>query len=215
MKINSILIGKGKGSAGNVTVVQLKGQTILKQKASIVANPRTAGQIFQRNMVSRAVIAWQLCGTILKSGWTSLLPFCSEYNTYVSENSTFFKDATFTKEDFKVLNVLGSKATKGRLGVLSTSVDEIADDSQGFIIDSAQLSNIAKIGDKLKLVVGKSNSDRMVYSEQLVSADMLSGVANSVPFDAQLTHGTGLPIYAIWLESADGNASTTSTFVQG
>ena len=41
MKINSILVGKGKGSAGNVTVTQLKGQTILKQKATIVANPNT------------------------------------------------------------------------------------------------------------------------------------------------------------------------------
>jgi hypothetical protein len=75
MIINSLLIGKGKGSAGNITVNQLKGQTILKQKASMVANPRTDAQVAQRDMVSRAVYFWQLFGNVLKSGWTSLLPF--------------------------------------------------------------------------------------------------------------------------------------------
>ena len=97
MKINSILVGKGKGSAGNVTVTQLKGQTILKQKATIVANPNTEAQQLQRKMVNRAVYFWQLFGNVLKSGWTSLLPFCSEYNTFVSVNSGFFKSKEFIK----------------------------------------------------------------------------------------------------------------------
>ena len=101
MIINSLLIGKGKGSAGNITVNQLKGQTILKQKATMVANPRTDAQVAQRDMVSRAVYFWQLFGNVLKSGWTSLLPFCSEYNTFVSTNSMHFKSSTFTKESYK------------------------------------------------------------------------------------------------------------------
>ena len=64
MKINSILIGKGSGSAGNVTVLQLKGQTILKQKATIVSNPRTTAQVAQRRMINRAVYVWQLFGFV-------------------------------------------------------------------------------------------------------------------------------------------------------
>ena len=106
MKINSILVGKGKGSAGNVTVTQLKGQTILKQKATIVANPNTEAQQLQRKMMNRSVYFWQLFGNVLKSGWTSLLPFCSEYNTFVSVNGGFFKAKDFDKSTYRNIFIL-------------------------------------------------------------------------------------------------------------
>ena len=143
MKINSILIGKGSGSAGNVTVVQLKGQSILKQKATIVSNPRTSGQISQRNMVTRAVLAWQYFGSVLKQGFTSLLPHSSQYNTYVSVNAEHFKGKTFTKETFRLADMLESVASKGSLGVLQMDQALINGDDLQITLNKNSLQGIA------------------------------------------------------------------------
>ena len=213
MIINSLLIGKGKGSAGNITVNQLKGQTVLKQKATMVANPRTEAQVAQRDMVSRAVFFWQLFGNVLKSGWTSLLPFCSEYNTFVSTNSIHFKSSTFTKESYKNLESIGATATKGRLGTLIASVEEVTAGAQSFFLNSSQLKNIAKIGDKIKLLIGALDQETMSYAEVLVTAALLSSDGPVISFAGELEDPYGPVVYAIWLESADGRESTTSTFI--
>ena len=212
MKINSLLIGKGKGSAGNVTVTQLKGQTILKQKASIVANPNSVAQQVQRNMMNRSVYFWQLFGNVLKSGWTSLLPFCSEYNTFVSVNSQFFKNKTFDKNTYKNLDAIGAQATKGRLGALVVSVDEILEASQVFILNAAQLQNIAKVGDKIKLLIGAQNQETMNYEEIVVTSTLLASSNPVVTFQSPLGDAVAPYVLAIWLETADGKDSTTAIF---
>lgn len=212
MKINSILVGKGKGSAGNVTVTQLKGQTILKQKASIVANPNTEAQQLQRKMVNRSVYFWQLFGNVLKSGWTSLLPFCSEYNTFVSVNSDFFKGKSFDRDSFKNMDAVGAQATKGRLGTLLSSVDEVISDKQSFYLNASQLQNIAKLGDKIKLLIGEQNQETMSYAEVLVTSDLLASPTPKVVFDADLEITAAHFVIAIWFETADGKDSTSAIF---
>lgn len=212
MKINSIIIGKGKGSAGNITVTQLKGQTILKQKASIVANPNTEAQQMQRKMMNRSVYFWQLFGRVLKSGWTSLLPFCSEYNTFVSVNSQFFKGKTFDKDSYKNIDSIGAQATKGRLGTLIYSVYEFVDDTQSFSLNASQLQNIAKVGDKIKLLVGEQNQETMAYAEVSVTASLLASTSPVVSFVSDLEIGASDFVGTVWLETADGKDSTSSIF---
>ena len=212
MKINSILVGKGKGSAGNVTVTQLKGQTVLKQKATIVANPNTEAQQLQRKMVNRAVYFWQLFGNALKSGWTSLLPFCSEYNTFVSVNSGFFKSKNFDKDSYKNMDSIGAQATKGRLGTLVVSVDDINNASQSFNLNASQLQNIAKVGDKLKLLIGAQSQDTMSYAEISVTATLLASSTPTVTFDSDLEDSSVPLVYAMWLETADGKDSSSAIF---
>lgn len=212
MKINSILVGKGKGSAGNVTVTQLNGQTILKQKATIVANPNTEAQQLQRKMVNRSVYFWQLFGNVLKSGWTSLLPFCSEYNTFVSVNSGFFKEKLFDKDTFRNIDAIGAQATKGRLGNLNVEVDDILSESQSFTITASALQSIAKVGDKIKLLIGERSQETMSYAETVVSAPLLASSAPIITFDATVENPTSALVYAVWLETADGKNSTTSFF---
>ena len=212
MKINSILVGKGKGSAGNVTVTQLKGQTILKQKASIVANPNTEAQQLQRKMVNRAVYFWQLFGNVLKSGWTSLLPFCSEYNTFVSVNSGFFKGKDFDKDSYKNMDAIGAQATKGRLGTLLSSVDEVLAEEQSFYLNASQLQTIAKVGDKIKILIGAQSQETMSYAEVLVTAPLLASPNPKVTFNADLENPAVPLVHAIWLETADGKDSTSAIF---
>lgn len=212
MKINSILVGKGKGSAGNVTVTQLKGQTILKQKATIVANPNSDAQKLQRRMMNRSVYFWQLFGNVLKSGWTSLLPFCSEYNTFVSVNSQFFKDKTFGRDSYLNLDSIGVQATKGRLGTLVVSPAEINDEDQTFILNSTQLKNIAKVGDKLKFLIGAQHQETMTYAEEIVTDSLLADLNPSVSFYNPLGDSSVPLVYAMWLETADGKDSTSAIF---
>ena len=212
MKINSMLVGKGKGSAGNVTVTQLKGQTVLKQKATIVANPNTEAQQLQRKMVNRSVYFWQLFGNVLKSGWTSLLPFCSEYNTFVSVNSGFFKGKVFDKDSYKNMDAIGAQATKGRLGTLIASPDEIINETQYFVLNASQLQNIAKVGDKIKLLIGEQNQETRSYAEVLVTAPLLASNDPTVSFESELENPDVPLVYAIWLETADGKDSTSSIF---
>ena len=212
MKINSILVGKGKGSAGNVTVTQLKGQTILKQKASIVANPNTEAQQLQRKMVNRAVYFWQLFGNVLKSGWTSLLPFCSEYNTFVSVNSGFFKGKDFDKDSYKNMDAIGAQATKGRLGTLIVSLEEKTSTDQTFNLNAVQIRNIAKVGDKIKILIGAQSQETMSYAEVLVTAPLLASPNPKVTFNADLENPAVPLVHAIWLETADGKDSTSAIF---
>ena len=213
MIINSLLIGKGKGSAGNVTVNQLKGQTILKQKASMVANPRTDAQVEQRDMISRAVYFWQLFGNVLKSGWTSLLPFCSEYNTFVSTNSNHFKSSTFSKESYKNRDAIGATATKGRLGSLDALPVFIAEDTMLFSIPPSKIKGIAKAGDKLKVLIGQQSQETLSYFERVLlpsdfaNDDFTLSISSSIEgYDTPL-------VYCLWLETADGKESTTSKFI--
>ena len=215
MKINSILIGKGSGSAGNVTVLQLKGQTILKQKATIVSNPRTTAQVAQRRMINRAVYVWQLLGGTLKQGWTSLLPYCSQFNTYISVNAQFFKDADFTKETMVNGDVIGSVATKGSLGTLTYSIDVIEDNEASINLSSANLHQIAKEGDELVLLIGPRNSSEMEYSEAPVTAALLASASPNVMFPDITAQASATAVSSVFVVSADGKNSSTSTFKLG
>jgi hypothetical protein len=49
MVINSVLVGKGRGSAGNVTAGVWKGIPYIRQKPTTVANPRTKKQTINRD----------------------------------------------------------------------------------------------------------------------------------------------------------------------
>ena len=210
MKINSILIGKGSGSAGNVTVVQLKGQSILKQKATIVSNPRSSGQISQRNMVTRAVYAWQQFGSVLKQGFTSLLPHSSQYNTYVSVNAEHFKGKTFTKETFRIADMLDSVASKGSLGELQMDQAVINGDNLEISLNKNSLQGIAKAGDKIVCLANWEHRDTANYAEIEVTIAMLASANPVANFDLNLGAPSGDLISAFFLVSEDGRKSTTS-----
>jgi hypothetical protein len=213
MKINSILIGKGSGSAGNVTVVQLKGQSILKQKATIVSNPRSSGQISQRNMVTRAVYVWQLFGNVLKQGFTSLLPHSSQYNTFVSVNAPHFKGATFTKETFRLLDLVGSTASKGSLGELQVDDAVINSEDLRIQFNRGSFASIAKAGDRIVCIANYETEETANYAEAEVTVAMLASVNPIANFELNLGAPSGDLITAIFLVSEDGRKSTTSQWV--
>jgi len=211
--ISGALFSKGKGSLGNLTMTTQKGRVILKSKATVVSNPNTEAQQNQRKMISRAVIAWQMLGSVLKSGITTLVQYGSQYNTYVSKNAQFFADATFTASTFKGGDVIGSWATLGQLpSVVYTNLSYTPNDLEitaGF----KYLQNNAKVGDKLKLVAAGFNQSEFSYSEVEITAPMISNNTPVITFENLDIDTSDDITLCIWLESSDGTKSSNSKFV--
>lgn len=210
--VNSIILGKAKGSLGNVTLTTIKGRVIAKQKATMVSNPKTEGQVLQRNKMSKAVLAYQLVGNYVKSGITSLLPFSSAYNTYISKNMEIFKDKPFTDNVVKGTDLVGSFATIGKLGTFTYSKSAAADKTFTLKVDKNYLKNIAKEGDKVKVVAINNNTGNIEFSEYLLTSTFLSNTTDTIQFAQKQLNYTQATTIAVWVEAGDGSNSTTSVF---
>ena len=210
--INSIILGRAKGSIGNVSFSTQKGRVIARQKPSIVANPRTQAQLDQRAKVSAVNVAWYMIGNVIKSGITQLVGFGSQFNTYVSKNANVFAGKVFTKDSFKTMDLLGSYASIGSTPKLPFAT--VAQDI--YTLEVSFNKNIfgmyAKVGDILKVVVGKGLASEQSYGEVTVTQEMLDQIEPSAVFQDLDLQGNGDTIGALWLESADGKTSSTSQF---
>ncbi|MDY3516110.1 DUF6266 family protein [Riemerella anatipestifer] len=212
--VDSIILGRAKGSIGNVTLSTVQGRVIAKQKATIVSNPNTEAQQEQRKKLRKAVLAWQAVGNYVKSGWTSLLPFCSQYQTYTSRNiygfaSKSFNDSKVTGEDLK-----DSLASYGKLGTLKYLA--LANDTESITVsfDKTGLTNMAKVGDKIKLLALNTNSENFSYAEVEVDSSLLSEGSPQKTFNNLALASERNVILAVWVESADGKNSSTSKFLE-
>ena len=74
------------------------------------------------------------------------------------------------------------------------------------------MRNIAKVGDKIKLLIGAQNQETMNYAEVTVAAPLLASSTPSVSFDNPLEDSSVPLVYTIWLETADGKDSTSAIF---
>lgn len=210
--INSVILGRAKGPIGNVSFSTQKGRIIARQKPSIVANPRTQAQLDQRAKISAANVAWYMIGNVVKSGITQLVGLGSQFNTYVSKNADVFAGKEFTKDNFRTMDLTGSYASIGATPKLPFA--KVAED-----VNSLEVSfnkNIfgmyAKVGDILKVVVGKGLASEQSYGEVAVTQAMLDQAEPSAEFQDLDLQGNGDTIAALWLESADGKTSSTSQF---
>lgn len=210
--INSILLGRAKGSIGNVSFSTQKGRVIARQKPSIVANPRTQAQLDQRAKLSAVNVAWYMIGNVIKSGITQLVGLGSQFNTYVSKNADVFAGKDFTKESFKTLDLLKSYASIGAYPKIPFT--KVAEDVNTIKVTFNKniFGMYAKVGDILKVVVGKALSSEQSYSEVVVTQAMLDAVEPSAEFHDLDLQGPSHTIGALWLESADGKTSSTSQF---
>ena len=87
-KINSIVMGKAKGSIGNVTLKQLNGETIASQKRGSSSMLPTKAQVSRRVLLSNLVNAYQMFNE--DNGMAQAFPnrdkAVSNYNEFVAKN---------------------------------------------------------------------------------------------------------------------------------
>ena len=209
---SSTLMAWAKGSIGNLTLVTSKGRMIAKQKISIMSNPKTERQLSQRNAMALAVALWQYAGSVIKSGITVYPQFGSQYNGFVNQNIAFLKNSTIDPNAIRNQDLVGVKATNGNLGAINFTTDEIATDSASFNFPAGALKNMAKVGDKVKLVIGSGLQSEMGYFETELSAGNLSSTSDFVRFPGDFSRYSTAPVFTIWVETADGTKSTSSVF---
>ena len=65
-RVQNTLIGKSSGSVGGATFSTWKGINVLKSKAITVANPKTVGQLTQRNRMTLMVSIFRLIASTNK-----------------------------------------------------------------------------------------------------------------------------------------------------
>lgn len=209
---SSTLMTRGKGSVGNLTIVTSKGRMIAKQKISIMSNPNTRQQQLQRKGLSLAVALWKYLGGIVKSGITVYPQFGSQYNGFVNQNIAYLK--TVELDPFHLNNqaLPGLIATNGNLGTINFTLVSAHAENAVFSFPTGALKNIAKIGDKVKLVIGIQNSSELGYFAQDLTAANLLSRSSDITIAGDFSAYPDNQIYAMWVESADGTKSTTSKF---
>lgn len=209
---SSTLMTRGKGSVGNLTIVTSKGRMIAKQKISIMGNPQTRGQQEQRLALSLAVALWQYLGGVVKSGITVYPQFGSQYNGFVNQNIGYLKTTELDPFHLNNQALPGLVATNGNLGSVTFTLDGIQEESAAFTFPTGALKNIAKVGDSVKLVIGKANASETGYFATTLTANELLSTASAISLPGDFSAYTGPVVFAMWVESADGTKSTTSKF---
>lgn len=212
---SSTLLTRGKGSIGNLTIVTSKGRMIAKQKISIMSNPKTSGQQQQRKGLSLAVALWKYLGGIVKSGITVYPQYGSQYNGFVNQNIGYLKTTQLDPFNLNNQALPGVVATNGNLGTINFTLDSAQEENALFTFTAGALKNIAKIGDKVKLVIGNGNASELGYFEQTLTAADLTSTATDISVLGNFSIYQSDPVFAMWVESADGTKSTTSKFVTG
>ena len=86
MAILNGLIRKMKGSAGQLTFKQVNGQTIVSEKVTAVANPRTDAQMQTRTKFTNIIQMYRGIRPLLNYGFESKPKGCSDYNMFVKVN---------------------------------------------------------------------------------------------------------------------------------
>ena len=75
-----------KGSAGQLTFKQVNGQTIVSEKVTAVANPRTDAQMQTRTKFTNIIQMYRGIRPLLNYGFESKPKGCSDYNMFVKVN---------------------------------------------------------------------------------------------------------------------------------
>lgn len=146
MAKGNMLLGKSRGSVGDVTFSQINGQQIAKARNRNPANPRTLKQCFQRARFAAAV-KFYTRGTqaLYKFAFESKRQVESDYNAFMRENvkrAPAISKAAFDNYDYPVIAPF--IMSKGSLA--PTNCVTYQDDLNFLIAKAAQGVTITTIG---------------------------------------------------------------------
>ena len=106
--VQNTLIGRGRGSVGNVTFTTWKGKNVIKGKAVNAYTDPTAGQIKNNNRFGLLVAFSRFLKAFYKAGFATVATTMSEYNKFIQLNNPEIFD---TDSDPNSLVILPSKMT--------------------------------------------------------------------------------------------------------
>lgn len=196
------ILGGFRGKVANIVGTSWKGRAVIKSLPLSVANPKTAGQVKQRNKFS---ITSKLASAILafwvKPLWDRFAGDISGYNAYVSNNINYVSDSGII--DFNSI-----EQSKGSL--FPSVIDQVSGNSPGSTSLNVQ-------GDTDTGVNGLTSDIRFILVLDGTTGDPLGSVndqtrassSSSVQLNRPLVSGELLYVYQSMLRE-DGTLVSNS-----
>lgn len=182
-KLKQGILGGISGKIGNIIGSSWKGIAVIKTKPLSVANPRSAGQVAQRNAMTAAVVFVKIIlAQVVKPLWDRNAQYMSGYNAWVKDNIGSFNS-------IGVFDPAAAVMSKGKMA--ATVIDDPAG-SAGSGRATIQWSNDSGEGYKLItdvpfLVMYNATTNGVVgYQTGETRADELS--VNAMPSGSLAGH---------------------------
>ena len=199
------ILGGFSGKVGNVVGASWKGIHVIRIKPASVANPRTEGQVNQRNKFSATLEFLQPSLAFIKQGYRFYANKMSAFNaamSYVIQNAitgtapTFMVDyATALVSRGKLEGVLGGDASEATGNVTVTWTDNSANGN-------------ARPDDKVMLLVYNATTG----DSTILLDDPATRVDATITTAVSATTGDILQVYLAF-QAADGSMVSNSTRV--
>lgn len=160
MAKGSVVVGKVKGSAGNLNFRVNKGQQIMAAKAVNVGNPKTRAQMMQRMRWKNYVKLYKLTRKTLKDSFENKDGRKTDYNMFMKSNLSR-KSVFLTKEEANLGACVASacQISEGSLNKIEiTQVDQTAISS--IALGDLVISDTTTVGD-LTVAILANNADWM------------------------------------------------------
>lgn len=206
--INSLAIGKARGSAGNLTYATIEGRTIARSRVTSVRNPNTAAQQLQRGSMALVVKLYRSIGSVCSRTFTVRKKYTSVYNQFVSMN--IHRDTSFKwdemHDDFKVN--IGLAVGNGSIpnSALKLECKDMREASIS-IVDQNLLDSL-KVGDSIGLYFNGPTTMNLESKSVTLDAEDIGNLRNGVAVDVY-THPTEFGSVAAYYISADGRKSNS------
>lgn len=147
--VQNPIIGRARNNVGNVIFQSWKGKNVLRSRPLTVANPRTEGQVNQRNKMTLIVAIYRYIAAAIKLGFNQQAVGKSEYNAFVSDA---IKNAISIVSNVATLVPTLLKVAKGT--ITPTTVETILRESGGLVTFEVSF-------DASTLLPGQSNTDSL------------------------------------------------------
>ena len=143
MAIVKSILGKGRGSVGNVTFQKNKGQLVAKAKISDMTNPRTRAQMVQRLRWANIVLLWRMSFNTFLKGFFRCKPTWSWFNAFMSINAkapAVYLPKNYVQRNAEVLAPYF--VSDGNLPTVSSSFGYVSSDNVYYV----RLNTVLKSG---------------------------------------------------------------------
>lgn len=184
--LNRGILGGFRGKVGPVIGTSWKGIDVMKSKPLSVANPRTPGQVAQRQSFASAVLLGsQILVDIVKPFWDRFAQKMSGFNAFVQSNVELFDSAG-------VLTVPADLVvSKGKLAVLDTfAIDSITNAGQ----ISLSWSDVGGFStDEISILA--YNEDKELF-EAFPTAAVRAGITAGITLTMNFDSGDLINVYA-------------------
>ena len=177
-KVNSVAMGTASKKVGEIVFSTVKGQTIARKYQAHVHNPKTEGQVNQRNRMANCIQLYQAVAAGIDVGFTNRNKLYSVYNAFISNNVSLMGTKRYETVDGIIEDATGPIViSTGNLGHPDVTYTD------GVVrIDFNSYKWKIETGDQIKITgLNLSGEIAKITVYTVLESDIENGVA-SVPF---------------------------------